>query len=157
MRALYIVSSFKHSIYLELAISDLVQNGIEKENIFAIPLDQKVPTTKTINYVLGRESTNLDGAFVMGVILAVILASIGFNLRWGPIVWGLIGTGIGMIIGYIVQKIFMRKNQKQKREKQSEVFLLIRCPKDSLNLVEEVLWNHYAIGIGKVDQQSEQE
>ncbi len=38
---MYIVSTFEHSIYLELAITAIQTKGIAKENILTIPLDKK--------------------------------------------------------------------------------------------------------------------
>ena len=38
---MYVVSTFDHSIYLELAITAIQMKGIKKENIMAIPMDKR--------------------------------------------------------------------------------------------------------------------
>lgn len=149
-----IFSTFEHSSYLELAITSLEKVGIKKEHILAVPLINRVEERRLFDTLHRADGISLfDKGAAIGTAFSVIGASIGFVLEWGPIYWGLIGGAIGFIIGLIIDYIIFKIVHKRKREvkgKKSEVVLVVECPSELVEKVEEVLWEHLALGVAKV-------
>ncbi|WP_257348045.1 hypothetical protein [Pseudalkalibacillus decolorationis] len=151
-----IFSTFENSGYLELAISLLEQKGIKKENIFAVPLDNRREERKLFDTLHRSDGVSLvDVAMALATGFSVIGASVGFILAWGPIFWGLIGAVSGFILGLgiklFVLKVVKKKQNLLRRGKHSEVILIVDCEEEQAQLVEEILWEHLAIGLGKVN------
>lgn len=151
---LQIYSTFEHSSFLELAISSLEQNGIGRENIFAVPL-----TARNIKPQLFDTLHHSDGiSFVstgaaIATAFAVIGASVGFKLAWGPIYWGLIGAVSGFLLGFCIDlTLYMSKKNKTRRRrgKFSEVIIIVECIEDEGDTVESICWHHHALGIARV-------
>ncbi|MFC5986008.1 hypothetical protein [Marinicrinis lubricantis] len=89
----------------------------------------------------------------LGTAFAVIGASIGFKLQWGPIYWGLIGTAAGFLLGFLIDLAYykiIKKQHRLLRGKNSEVILIVECEKDQCDTVESILWHHLALGIARV-------
>ncbi|KHF41454.1 hypothetical protein [Halalkalibacter okhensis] len=150
-----IFSTFEHSSYLELAITSLEKVGVKKESILAVPLINRVEERRLFDTLHRADGISLfDKGAAIGTAFAVIGASIGFVLEWGPIYWGLIGAASGFIIGFIIDYIIFKVVHKRKREvkgKKSEVVLVVECPSELVEKVEEVLWEHLALGVAKVE------
>lgn len=149
---MYVVSSFEHSTYLELAITELQQKGISKENILAIPMEKKNENRKifdTIHYSNGISF--FDSATALGTVFMVFGVIYGFILKWGPIIWGLIGFFTGFTLGFFLDVIFgnKKRNNKNIKNKSTEVILIINCYEEQVKIVESTLLNHYALGLGK--------
>lgn len=51
-----VVASFDHTVYLELAIKEIERQGITKENIFTVPLTEKISQRKTARLFVDRAS-----------------------------------------------------------------------------------------------------
>lgn len=150
-----IFSTFEHSSYLELAITSLEKVGVKKEQILAVPLINRVEERRLFDTLHRADGISLfDKGAAIGTAFSVIGASIGFVLDWGPIYWGLIGGAIGFLIGFIIDYIIFKIVHKRKREvkgKKSEVVLVVECPSELVEKVEEVLWEHLALGVAKVE------
>jgi hypothetical protein len=150
-----IFSTFEHSAYLELAITSLEKVGIEKENILAVPLINRVEERRLFDTLHRADGISLfDKGAAIGTAFAVIGASVGFILEWGPIYWGLIGAAVGFILGFIIDYIIFKVVHKRKRVvkgKKADVVLVVKCPKDLVEKVEELLWEHLALGVAKVE------
>jgi hypothetical protein len=150
-----IYSTFEHSNYLELAIQELEKLGVQKENIFAVPL-----TNRKVERKLFDNMHNSDGVSLMskgaaiGTALSVIGASVGFKLSWGPIYWGLIGAGGGFFLGVLIDLFIYKVIKKQKRllrGKNSEVILIVECEGNKGDTVESILWHNFALGVARVN------
>ncbi|MGO4886126.1 hypothetical protein ACJ2A9_00065 [Anaerobacillus sp. MEB173] len=150
-----IFSTFEHSSYLELAITSLEKIGVKKEHILAVPLINRVEERRLFDTLHRADGISLfDKGAAIATAFAVIGASVGFVLEWGPIYWGLIGATSGFIVGFIIDYIIFKVVHKRKREvkgKKSEVVLVVECPSELVEKVEEVLWEHLALGIAKVE------
>ncbi|MFC7060995.1 hypothetical protein [Halobacillus seohaensis] len=147
-------STFENNSFLELAISILKKKGINEENIYAVPLDNRKDERQIFDTIHRSDGTSLiDIGMVLATAFSVISTSIGFKLAWGPIYWGLIGAFTGFIIGLAIrvftEKVLKKKNRLLKG-KQSEVILIIDCEETQAELVENILWSHYALGVRKV-------
>jgi len=152
-----IFATFESNHYLELAIATLEKQGIKKENIFAIPLDNRTEDRKLFDTLHRSDGTTLiDIGMALATAFSVIGASIGFNLSWGPIFWGLIGAGGGFLLGFLI-RLFIERVIKKKRSslkgKNSEVILILNCENTQAEMLEYILWNHLALGVAKVKRE----
>ena len=141
--------------YLELAITAVEKIGIQRENILAVPLMNRVQERKLFDTLHRADGISLfDKGAAIGTAFSVIGTSIGFVLEWGPIFWGIIGGATGFMIGFMIDYIFYKVIHKRKRVlkgKFSEVIVVINCPDELVEKVEKVLWEHLALGVAKVD------
>ncbi|MFJ5716350.1 hypothetical protein [Neobacillus sp. NPDC093127] len=147
-------STFENQPGLEMAISTLEKNGIKKQDIFAVPLDNRQEERKVFDTLHRSDGTSLiDIGMALATAFSVIGASIGFKLSWGPIYWGLIGAFIGFVIGFAIRlltEVVLKKKKRLLKGKQSEVILIIDCKESQSELVENILWSHFALGVAKV-------
>ncbi len=149
-----IFSTFEHSIYIEMAISTLEKKGIKKENIYVLPLDNQIEKPRIFDSIHRSDGTSLiDIGAALATAFSVIGASIGFKLALGPIYWGLIGAALGFIFGFAI-RLFMefviKKRQRQIKGIHSEIIIIVDCEESQGELVENILFNHFAIGVAKV-------
>jgi hypothetical protein len=151
---LQIYSTFEHSNYLELAIQELEKFGLRKESIFSVPLTNRKTERRLFDSMHNSDGVSLmsTGAAI-GTALAVVGASVGFSLKWGPIYWGLIGAGGGFFLGVLIDLFIYKVVKKQKRllrGKNPEVILIVECEGNEGDRVESILWHHLALGIARV-------
>lgn len=149
-----IFSTFERSTYLELAISLLEKEGIPKENIFAVPLSNRKVERRLFDTLHNTDGVSLisKGAAI-GTGLAVVGASVGFRLQWGPIYWGLIGASGGFLLGFLIDLFIykvIKKQQRLLRGKNPEVILIVECEVTQSDIVEKILWQHLALGTARV-------
>ncbi|WP_281888826.1 hypothetical protein [Paenibacillus sp. YYML68] len=149
-----VFSTFENSSFLEIAIALLQEKGIQKEHIFAVPLDNRTEDRKLFDTLHRADGVSLiDIAMALATAFSVIGASIGFILAWGPIYWGMIGSLIGFVLGVIIKYLYLqvtKKNSRLLRGKQSEIILIVECDEAKVELVEHILWEHLALGVAKV-------
>ncbi|MCM0759659.1 hypothetical protein M7775_13955 [Sporomusa sphaeroides DSM 2875] len=161
---MYVYASFDYSAFLELAITDLEKRGIAREHILAVPLDKRVEERMVMDTIHRADGISLfDGAMVLGAICMELGVIYGFVLEWGPVIWGLIGLLSGAIIGFLLDyfygKIFGHKRTKSPRNRvkagecnNTEVILTVCCDNSQYEMVEKVLWDNMAFGVGKLDR-----
>jgi hypothetical protein len=149
---MYIVSTFEHSIYLELAITAIQTKGIAKENILTIPLDKKGEERKLFDTLHYSDGLSLfDLPMIMATLFCIFGSIYGFILVWGPVVWGLIGLFTGFGLGFIIKLISTQKySNRQEKQKATEVVLIIECQENQLEIVKDSLWKHNALGVSKL-------
>ncbi|WP_066309312.1 hypothetical protein [Bacillus sp. FJAT-29814] len=149
-----VFSTFETTGFLEMAISTLEKRGIKKESIFAVPLDNRAEDRKIFDNLHRSDGTSLiDIGMALATAFSVIGASMGFKLAWGPIYWGLIGAFVGFVLGFAIRlfmELVMKKKKRVLRGKHSEVILIIDCEESQAELVEDILWSHFALGVAKV-------
>ncbi len=150
---MYVVSAFEHSIYLELAITAIQMKGIKKENIMAIPLDKSGEQIKLFDSIHGSDGLSLfDLPAILAVIGGIFGGIYGFVLKWGPLLWGLIGIVICFALGLVIKLIAVKKyNDRQSDKRGTEVVVIIECIEDQLEIVKNILWSHKALGVRKLD------
>lgn len=149
-------STFEHSIYIEMAISTLEKKGIKKENIFVLPLDNQTGERKVFDTIHRSDGTSLiDIGAALATAFSVIGASIGFKLALGPIYWGLIGAVVGFIIGFGIRlftELVIKKKKRLLKGIHSEVIVIVDCEESEGEMVENILFSHYALGVAKVKE-----
>jgi TM2 domain-containing membrane protein YozV len=151
---MYIVSTFEHSKYLEMAVTALQMKGIAKENILAVPMDKRGEDRALFDSVHHSDGLSLlDFPAALGTLLGIFGSVYGFILEWGPFIWGLIGIVSGGVIGLVIRLITTRKYRKnrQSSKQATEVVLIIECKENQLETVKNTLWAHYAFGVSKLD------
>jgi hypothetical protein len=149
-----IFSTFENNAFLEIAISTIEKKGIRRENIYAVPLDNRTEERKILDTIHRSDGISfIDIGYALATVFAVIGASIGFELSWGPIYWGLIGAVSGFILGVIIRlftELVIKKKKRVMKGKHSEVILIVDCEEQQVKLIENILWSHYAIGVAIV-------
>lgn len=150
-----IVASFDHTVYLELAIKELENHGIGKQNIFAIPLSEKKKPKKNSELVRGSGFSLLDGTFAFGTVCSLFGVVYGFIWPGGPVLWGLIGLVIGWAVGFLFDFILRKRQFKMKKKagEGGEVMLVIHCAKEQITLVKEILFDHYTLGLHVIEEE----
>lgn len=150
-----IFSTFEHSASLELAISSLEKNGIPQENIFAVPLTNRKIERRLFDSIHNEDGISLIGTgAAIGTAFAVIGASVGFTLEWGPIIWGLIGAVGGFLSGFMIDVLYyklIKKRQRVLHGKKTEVILIVECDEAKGDTVEDILWHHFALGTARIN------
>jgi hypothetical protein len=146
-----ILAIFEQSIELEQALAELEGSLIPKEHIIVVFMD-----SSREKY---HDSPMKPHAFEVGISMAtgaaVIGASIGFALDFGPIIWGLIGAASGFILGVGTDLLFRKwKKQTSRKRKPQEATVIIQCPEDKIRQVSEVLWRYHALSVGFADNPS---
>ena len=151
--SVYIVSTFDHSINLELAITAIEMKGITKDNIMAIPLDKKGEQRSLFDTVHSADGLSLfDLPAIFSVFFGIFGAIYGFVLKWGPILCGLIAISAGFLIGFIVKLVLTKKYSDRQNDKRgTEVVLIIQCVENQLEMVKDTLWTNKALGVRKLD------
>ncbi|MCM3410208.1 inorganic phosphate transporter [Metabacillus litoralis] len=147
-------STFEHTVNIEMAVATLEKKGIRRESIFVVPLDNRTEDHKVFDNIHRSDGTSLiDVGAALATAFSVIGASIGFKLAWGPIYWGLIGAFVGFILGFAI-RLFTEKVIKKRRRLlkgfHSELIVIVDCDESQGELVENILFSHYALGVAKV-------
>lgn len=146
--SMHFISTFPHSAYIELALSDLEQEGIPKNHIFAAPLVQHPKDSPDVKKAHQEGTSRYELAFIFGAIFMLLGEIYGFILTWGPIIWGIIGLTIGATLG-VVTSLIVQKAAWKKNATQTEVVLIVECKKEQSKEVEQLLWQHKASGVMK--------
>ncbi|MBU9712861.1 hypothetical protein [Evansella tamaricis] len=151
-----VVASFDHTVYLELAIKELENHGLPKEDIFAVPLTEKKKPKKNSEIIRGSGFSLMDVTFAFGTVFSLFGVIYGFVLPGGPVTWGLIGVFFGWGLGFLIDLLVRKKAFKWKRKKGEggEVMLMIHCKKDQITLVKEILFDHFTLGLQVIEEDS---
>ncbi|MEH7379326.1 hypothetical protein V7138_02435 [Bacillus sp. JJ1533] len=148
-------ATFDSNDYLEIAIVAMEKKGIKNDNIFAVPLDNRTDNVRLFDTLHRADGTTLiDIGVALATAFSVLGASIGFKLSWGPIYWGLIGAATGFIVGFAIRlfvELVYKKRKRLHKGKLAEIILIIDCEESQAAQVERILWDHYALGVAKVE------
>ena len=147
---MYLVASFQYCMHTEIAIAKLEDMGIKKEQILAVPLEIRGETRNIFDTIHHSDGLSmLDGGAILGTAGMVLGVIYGFVLEWGPIIWGLLGLGVGFLIGFLLDILFSKlKHSKARRsEKDGELFLMVQCDPPQVEQVKKTLWDHLALGV----------
>lgn len=146
-------ATFEYSVFTEILVSELEAKGIT--DIYAVPLDARKQTPRLMDSLHRSDGVSfLDKPFVFGFLFSTIGASKGFVWTWGPVVWGLIGAAAGFIFGLLISVLmYLLKKRKHRsrrtNRRRGEVILIVTCEDSQSELVEDLLWDHMALGLAK--------
>lgn len=149
-----IISTFEHTIKLELALSTLEQEKIQKKHIFAVPLTNQKVEGRLFDTIHNSDGITFVGTGVaIGTAFSVIGSSVGFALAWGPVYWGLIGAASGFLLGFLIDLFIIKVLHKRKRLLRGinpQVILIVQCDIQQADAVESILWHCQALGIARI-------
>ncbi|NBD23214.1 hypothetical protein [Paenibacillus glycinis] len=148
-----IFATFEYTNLLEIAITELEEKGVS--SIYAVPLE---PCKKEPRLLDGMNRADgmsfIDKGMILAFMFATVGASKGFVWAWGPVIWGMIGAGAGFLAGLVwswaIYLVHNRRNKSRiKKGKRGEVILIVTCEADQHAVVEDILWDHRALGLAK--------
>lgn len=148
---MYLFSIFEQSDKIEEAITSLQTKGLTKDAILAVPTESRNESKALFDTVHYSDNTGvLSLPFVIATIGALMGIIFGFQLYWGPILWGVIGAISGMIVGLVISLIrtFYRKRY-QKAVQKGNIIIVVRCNNDQRDWVQDILWNNAAMSISQ--------
>jgi hypothetical protein len=153
---MYIVASFEHTLFVELALSEIEEAGVPQTHILALPLDKRNERPRLFDNMHDADGESLiELALPLGTIFMLLGAIYGFLLRLGPVLWALFGLVGGSIIGVLIKFVLIKRSAHEqlqintdKKKKSTEVFIMILCADNESKQIEHILWNHHALGVG---------
>lgn len=146
---MHVIGSFHYCLHTELAIAKVEQLGIPKDQIYAVPLQLRGETRNIFDTIHHADGVSMfDGGAILGTALMTLGVIYGFDLTWGPIIWGLLGLTVGFLVGFLLDISVSRlKHSKERRNKKDvELVLIVECGKQQAEQVEKTLWDHLALG-----------
>ncbi|MDR3563250.1 MAG: hypothetical protein P4N59_17710 [Negativicutes bacterium] len=149
---MYVIATFEHSVFLELALSDLELRGIERADILAAPLHKKQRQMQVFDTIHRADGVSvLDSAFITAALTTTIGAVYGYVLPGGPLLWGLIGLFGGGTVALGIDYFLTKRDRGQKGPPlSSEVVIIIKCDASQIAMVEDTLLDHLALGVARV-------
>jgi hypothetical protein len=148
----YITACFEHHTLLELAISELEQKGILKQNICCIPINAPQKERALFDTIHRADGLSMfDLSCALGVVFMLFGVMWGFMWKWGPIAWGLIGMLFGGALGFAFKYLYYKVYAKKQPAigKTTELVMIVSCHNSEAEMVERVLAGHNALGIGR--------
>jgi hypothetical protein len=137
---MYVVASFHYSLHTELAVSELVEKGVKKEQILSVPLELKGETREILDTIHHSDGVSMiDGGAVLGTALMTFGVIYGFILEWGPIIWGLMGLVTGFLIGFLLDFLITKYKHSKNRRKDTmgELILWVYCQEEQVEMVKK--------------------
>jgi hypothetical protein len=148
---LYVIATFEQTIFLELVITALEQKGIVKEKILAVPMDKRTEPRKLFDTIHRSDGFSMfDAAAILGTCFMLLGSIYGYILKWGPIIWGIIGAVFGILLGFVLKLLLVKKRNYGTKNITSEVVLIIRCEEHQWETIEKILWENTALGIAHI-------
>ncbi|WP_308634420.1 hypothetical protein [Paenibacillus silvisoli] len=148
-----VVATFEQSLFLELAITAIEQLGISKRDLHAFPMNKWNEPRKPFDSIHRADGFSmLDSAAILGTCFMLLGAIYGFELKWGPILWGIIGAIAGVALGIVLKLVMMKKTNYGTKKISSEVVLMIQCEANQWEAIKKILWENTALGISTVGE-----
>lgn len=148
---MFVIATFENSISIELTITELQQNDIPNDKILAAPLDKKTEHQQLFDTIHQADGLSLfDLAAIIGTCLMLLGAIYGFILEWGPIIWGIIGAVSGLLIGFLIKMVLIKRRKSGIKSFSSEIVLMIRCENHQWHMIENILWKNGALGLSRI-------
>jgi hypothetical protein len=148
---LYVIATFEQTIFLELVITALEQKGIVREKILAVPIDKRTEPRKLFDTIHRADGFSMfDAAAILGTCFMLLGSIYGYILKWGPIIWGLIGAVFGISLGFGLKLLLVKNRNYGTKNITSEVVLIIHCEEHQWETIEKILWENTALGISHI-------
>ncbi|WP_438446988.1 hypothetical protein [Gorillibacterium sp. sgz5001074] len=130
---MHIFAGFESSEYLEIAIEELITQGVEEHGITVIPLSSQggsdVHILDNLNHSDGISLSDGMAAWAMaGMLLGVIYGS---QVLVGPVALGILGAVAGAGIGYLLDRRKIKRRPGLRSRNDLDFLLVIRCRDDS--------------------------
>ncbi len=144
-----VIGIFSNDMCVARALLDMENAGIGKDRLLVVPMDasEKEANAGTFDPIAGLSSVEVGIA--VATACAVVCISRGFVMAWGPIVWGVIGAAGGFAIGFSIhQSIMKRKRTVFRKDRKSELTVIVECEERERQKVLDALWNNNAMSVG---------
>ncbi|MEF2968687.1 hypothetical protein V3851_23070 [Paenibacillus sp. M1] len=150
-----IVGTFRYSLELEQALSDLETLGINRDQLLVVCMDSDAGDFLSLKQrAAGSNSNGIEIGLACATALSVIGSSVGFILSWGPVIWGLITAFIGFGLGFGINAVF-RKYGRQRTRNNPEITVIVQCKTDNFEHVQKVMWSNHALTVGHAHASTE--
>lgn len=151
-----VIGIFPNDMGLVQALLDMENAGIGKDRLLVVPLDASPDGTKPAAYfnpIAGQ--SGVESGIAVATASAVVFISRGFEMAWGPLVWGMIGAAGGFAAGYFLQRLYAaRKRSRLRTERASEMTVLVECEESERQQVLHALWTNKALSVGLRSKES---
>lgn len=148
------MATFNHSLHTELAVTQLLEKQLDKQQILVVPLEaikgEPRQIFDTIHHADGMSM--MDGAAIFGTILMTLGTIYGFVAEWGPIIWGLIGMLSGFLLGFLIDLGLSKTRHSHSRrgKDSSELVVLVHCDEAQMEMVKGTFNDHLALGMAVI-------
>jgi hypothetical protein len=117
-----------------------------------VPLDTRAPKPALFDRLHSSDSRSMiDLPMILAALFSLFGLIYGFLLAWGPVLWALIGTGFGFGLGLLIKLLTVKRSENKQSNKQPEVVVMVCCRDDQLQMVQDTMWAHAALGVAKLD------
>ncbi|SHS43259.1 Uncharacterised protein [Mycobacteroides abscessus subsp. abscessus] len=148
---MFVIATFENSISIELTITELELYEVPNDQILVVPLDKKREHRQLFDSIHKADGLSLfDGAAILGTCMMLLGAIYGYILEWGPIIWGIIGAVSGLLIGFLIKMLLIKRNKRGTKSLSSEIVLMIRCENHQWHMIENILWKNGALGLSRI-------
>lgn len=148
---MFIIATFENSISIELTLSELEHYEVPNDKILAVPLDKRSEHRQLFDSIHKADGLSLfDSAAILGTCMMLLGAIYGYILEWGPIIWGIIGAVSGLLIGFLIKMLLIKRNKSETNSFSSEIVLMIRCENHQWHMIENILWKNGALGLSRI-------
>lgn len=147
---MHVIASFHYSLHTELAVSGLIEKGIDKDKIFIAPLEVRGEERKIFDTIHHADGVSIfDGGAILGTACSTLGVIYGFVWKWGPIIWGLLGFAIGFCLGVLLDYVFgkVRQSKNRRHESMAEIIIIVQCQEQQVDMVKGYIWDHLALGL----------
>jgi hypothetical protein len=156
-----VIGSFIQSTELELVLSVLEHHGVPADRIAVIPMHgfESVKASES-----AKTGTVNEKAFEISIAcataLGVVGTSMGFGLKLGPLMWGVIFAFGGMAAAFFISKAIMGRKQrsiigrklKKRSNLQPEITVLVQCEKELAEWIGQTMLQYNALAIGAMEE-----
>ncbi|AEI38925.1 hypothetical protein [Paenibacillus mucilaginosus] len=156
-----VIGTFEHRVELEQALLQLEYQGVPQRCILAVPM--AVTPQGPFKYS-GQPSDLSAKSFEVGMACAtafsVLGISAGFVLEPGPILCGILAAVGGFFLGQgLYRKYTASSGQLSplRAPRLPEVTVIVRCSRQQVPQVAEVMWKHHALTVGEAEDEGEPE
>lgn len=149
---MYIIATFEHSAYLDMAVSGLEARGVTEQQVLVVPLTQQRPEMNIFDTIHKADGISvIDSACIVASLTTTVGVIYGYVLPGGPLLWGLTGLlvsgPVALAIDYLLTK---RDRPKKGLPRSAEVVLIVKCDLAQAPQVEDILHKHLALGLARV-------
>lgn len=134
----YTAASFKHSLEVEVILSQMDMVGIKREALLVVPLYSEDSRKRLIQGYFYLEERLMNLAFPLGTVFMLLGVIYGFVLPMGPVLWGLFGLlaglALGVLLGYLT-----RDKRFPFKQTEPEVILIVQGTKEILESAKEII------------------
>lgn len=143
---MYVLSVFKQSLQVELAVTALTEEGVAGRDILAVPVEKTIDKKRLFDTMYSSTGDSLmDLPMILAAFAALFGSIYGFILAWGPIVWGVIGAAAGFGTGFLIKLLIFKKKRTAGHE--CEVILFIACRDDAAGRIKQIMRDNGALGV----------